>query len=96
YPRLQVAPGLPSVWGDPDLLTCALEALIDNAIVFSDDTPPVVEIGWTADEAVCVTVRDHGIGLPPHTLEAVFEMFTRLDKRRGDGLGVGLTMARRA
>jgi signal transduction histidine kinase len=98
FPRLQVAPELPCVQGDTELLSVAIAALIHNAIVFSDTSPPMVEVGWSAgpDQTVTMTIEDTGIGVAPHALESVFEMFTRLDKRRGDGLGVGLTMARRA
>jgi len=98
FPRLKVAPDLPVVQADLDLLTVTLAALIDNAITFNDASPPSVKIAWSTHEGqtVTVTLHDNGIGLPAHALESVFEMFTRLNKRRGHGLGVGLTMARQA
>jgi len=42
-------------------------------------------------------VQDNGIGIPPAELEGIFEMFVQLDSsktRAGDGLGLGLTLAR--
>ena len=82
---------------DRDLVCSALNALVDNAVSFSDGPSPLIDIGWRLNEAgqVVLTVRDEGIGMADHALESVFEMFTRLDKRRGKGLGVGLAMARR-
>jgi signal transduction histidine kinase len=97
FPRFQVAPDLPTIRGDRALVDGAVAALIDNAIVFSDTSPPTIAIDAVeADDGVTLTIADQGIGMRDHALEQVFEMFTRLDKRRGDGLGVGLPMARRA
>ena len=44
-----------------------------------------------------VRVRDNGIGIPRELLARVFEMFTQADQstgRRGNGLGIGLSLAR--
>jgi signal transduction histidine kinase len=44
-----------------------------------------------------VSVRDTGIGMPPHALERVFEMFSQLqpdDARSEGGLGIGLSLVR--
>ncbi len=98
FPRFQVAPGMPTVLADAGLVSLAITALVDNAVNFTDDSPPLVVIAWSppVDGRLTLTVRDEGIGLSEHGIDAVFEMFTRLDKRRGDGLGTGLPMARRA
>ena len=45
-----------------------------------------------------VTISDSGIGIAPDMLDRVFDMFIRADQsieRSQDGLGVGLTLARR-
>jgi CheY-like chemotaxis protein len=47
---------------------------------------------------VTVTVADNGIGIAPGMQQAIFEMFTQVDRsleRTQAGLGVGLTLARR-
>jgi PAS domain S-box-containing protein len=49
------------------------------------------------DQAV-VRVRDNGVGIPPHMLGRVFEMFTQVERsleRAQGGLGIGLTLVRR-
>lgn len=45
-----------------------------------------------------VRVRDTGIGIPPHLLDDVFEMFSQVSPngtRSGGGLGIGLSLVRR-
>ncbi len=45
-----------------------------------------------------VRVRDNGVGIPPHMLPRIFEMFTQVDRsldRAQGGLGIGLTLVRR-
>jgi signal transduction histidine kinase len=98
FPRFQVAPGIGDVYANEQLLTVAIDALIDNAVSFTEPGPVQISVGWTvgSEGRALLTFTDAGIGIPEHATEVVFEMFTRLDKRRTDGIGVGLTMARRA
>ncbi len=45
-----------------------------------------------------VRVRDSGVGIPPHMLSRIFEMFTQVERsldRAQGGLGIGLTLVRR-
>ena len=98
FPRFQIAPALPDVHADEALLRNAISALIDNAVAFSEAQPITIKVELeSAEDGRCVLViADEGIGVPEHALESVFDLFTRLDKRRGDGIGVGLTMARKS
>jgi two-component system CheB/CheR fusion protein len=48
-------------------------------------------------ETAMIRVRDTGVGIPPHMLESVFDLFvqsTRTLDRAGGGLGLGLTLVR--
>jgi CheY-like chemotaxis protein len=48
------------------------------------------------DEAV-IAVQDNGVGIPPHALEHVFDMFSQLrsgEVRGAEGLGIGLSLVR--
>jgi CheY-like chemotaxis protein len=48
------------------------------------------------DEAV-IAVQDNGVGIPPHALEQVFDMFSQLrsgEVRGAEGLGIGLSLVR--
>jgi signal transduction histidine kinase/DNA-binding response OmpR family regulator len=94
--------GLPPMpmWVNADAarLVQVFANILNNAVKF---TPRGGRISFTAEarnnEAV-VHVRDNGIGIPPHALSRVFEMFQQetkaLDRSTG-GLGIGLTLARR-
>ena len=84
--------------GDLTRLTQVFVNLLNNAAKY---TPPggVVTVDVLADrnDAV-VRVRDNGVGIAPHLLEHVFDLFAQgertLDRSEG-GLGIGLTLARR-
>jgi CheY-like chemotaxis protein/two-component sensor histidine kinase len=72
--------------------------LLTNAAKYS---PPGSRLWLTArregSEAV-IRVRDEGVGIPPHMLDRVFEMFTQVDRsleKSQGGLGVGLGIVKR-
>ncbi|MGA7540682.1 MAG: ATP-binding protein [Steroidobacteraceae bacterium] len=97
------------VAGDPELLRSAFENVIRNAVRYSAPGS-VVEVRGSrsapregspagAEEAIEVTVRDHGPGVPEKDLKLIFEPFYRVDAARdraGGGDGLGLAIAARA
>jgi len=83
---------------DPTRLAQVFSNVLNNAAKYS---PAGTLITLTAavdgGEAV-VSVRDQGLGIAPDMLEAIFGMFTQVDRsleRTTAGLGVGLALARR-
>ena len=81
------------VRGDEAHLRQAIANLVSNAL---SHTPPgtalEVQARRTADGAE-VTVRDHGPGLDPATLDHVFDRFWQADTARsGSGSGLGLSI----
>jgi two-component system, OmpR family, phosphate regulon sensor histidine kinase PhoR len=98
---------LPDLTGDRRLLERCLDELVDNAVKFSPAggtvsvTAAMSANGATdghAGPAVQISVRDHGIGIPPETLDRIFEDFAQGDSsptRQFGGLGLGLALVRR-
>jgi signal transduction histidine kinase len=88
-------PDHPSIFGDRDRIQQILVNLLDNAFKYGQ--PPVtVTIAPTGD-AVVVTVRDAGAGVPREEQERIFEKFYRSDPkltRAPSGTGLGLYIAR--
>ncbi|SFS79287.1 ATP-binding protein [Halostagnicola kamekurae] len=85
---------LPRVLGDRGQLQHVFQNLLSNAIEYSEDEPPRVTISADRDDSMwTVSVRDHGIGIPPEHQEDVFEVFERLhthDEHAGTGIGLAL------
>ena len=81
------------VLGDAGRLGQVFSNLLSNAIKYSPHADTVeVEIGSSA-EAITISVRDHGIGIPQEQRERIFERFYRaIDASRQGfpGLGIGL------
>jgi len=82
---------------DPLRLSQVLSNLLTNAAKYMDVGGRIEVRARVQDREVCITVRDHGIGLEPESLTAIFEMFsqvkTALDRSEG-GLGIGLALVR--
>lgn len=94
--------GLPdTLRGDSHRLRQVLINLLGNAIKFTEQGGVELEVaaGSTAADKVRLffAVRDSGMGISPHRLEAIFEKFTQADgstTRRFGGTGLGLAICR--
>jgi signal transduction histidine kinase len=78
----------------PQALQRCLANLLENAINHGGSAEVCAR---QLNGEVHVRIRDHGPGIPPDQLEAVFEPFVRLGSspsRRSAGVGLGLTIAR--
>ncbi|MEM6794963.1 MAG: ATP-binding protein [Acidobacteriota bacterium] len=82
------------VRGDEEALRQAIGNLLSNAVKYSPKNG-VVEVRVVADESrATVEVEDHGVGIPAHHRERLFERFYRVDKARSRALGgTGLGLA---
>lgn len=85
------------VRGHVELLRRAVDNVLRNAVKYAP-AGSVVHIALTrADAHACVTIRDHGCGVPPGELERIFDPFFRGERSDGSaGAGLGLSIARRA
>ncbi|RNE48750.1 MtrAB system histidine kinase MtrB [Corynebacterium alimapuense] len=82
--------------GDSRRIERVLRNLLANAIDHSEGNPVVIEMA-AAEDAVAITVTDHGVGLRQGQEELVFNRFWRADasrKRHSGGTGLGLAIAR--
>ena len=71
--------------------------LVENAVTYGGRAR--VTLRKTQDGTISIDVDDDGPGIPQDSLERVFEPFLRLDPSRNrvtGGVGLGLTIARRA
>jgi PAS domain S-box-containing protein len=90
----------PDVWpqalGYPSCVEEIWVNYISNAIKYGG-TPPLVEVGGTpeGDGMVRFWVRDNGPGILPEEQARLFDQFTRLDKTRAEGHGLGLSIVQR-
>ncbi|GAB3373101.1 HAMP domain-containing histidine kinase [Spongiibacter taiwanensis] len=83
---------LPPAEGDPEMLTLALEQLLNNSLIYRRNVPPVIELcGWREGGEVVIILRDNGQGFDPKYNEDIFTMFTRRSAD-SEGSGVGLSI----
>ncbi|MDQ6852607.1 MAG: ATP-binding protein [Actinomycetota bacterium] len=86
-----------AVSGDRSQLVSAVTNLLDNAVKYSERGESVDVDASAADGVICISVRDHGIGIPSRDLERIFERFYRVDRARSratGGTGLGLSIVR--
>jgi len=83
---------------DPIRLVQVFGNLLDNASKYSPRGGTISVTGYGESGDVVVRVRDTGIGIARDMLPRVFNLFVQNDPflvRSEDGLGVGLTLARK-
>jgi two-component system sensor histidine kinase VicK len=88
--------------GDAERTGQILAALLDNALRFTPDGGTITVEGRSVDKRVEASVTDTGQGIPPKSLDRVFERFYRADAHSaartrgpsGGGTGLGLAIAR--
>jgi light-regulated signal transduction histidine kinase (bacteriophytochrome) len=79
------------------LLTQLYQNLIGNALKFSGDQPPIIQLTFEEREGAPVFgVKDNGIGIEPNYAREIFKPFRRLHGRAEyEGSGVGLAICRK-
>lgn len=99
----EIAPELPSVLGNYDLILQILANLVGNALKFTKSGGRVTIRAYkvprsatdkSGDDAVRVEIVDTGIGIDPEDQRAIFDRFFRVENRvhtlEGTGLGLSI------
>jgi signal transduction histidine kinase len=93
--QLDIDDTIPAAKIDADALEQAILNLLTNAMKFSGDGRDIeLRLTRVQDHGV-ISVRDHGVGIPPHEQSRIFEKFYRVqtpDNQRIPGTGLGLTL----
>jgi CheY-like chemotaxis protein len=84
--------------GDHDRLMQVLANLLSNAVKYSPEGGDVEIFLESRGDHFCVSVTDHGEGIPEDFRDTIFERFSRADssdarQRGGTGLGLNITKA---
>jgi PAS domain S-box-containing protein len=84
--------------GDVARLTQAIGNLLHNAAKYTDREGRIRISAMREGRQAVVRISDNGVGIPPHMLDRIFEMFQQVDQsldRSHGGLGLGLTLVKR-
>jgi signal transduction histidine kinase/ActR/RegA family two-component response regulator len=84
--------------GDATRLSQIFQNLLDNAIKYTPQGGRILLRAERIEGHVRVSVSDSGIGIPAERQERIFDLFTRVHPEDGiktNGLGIGLSLARR-
>ena len=94
--EVRIAPSLPPVFVDGELVEVALRQLTENAFKYSPPGSAVAIEAELNDGRVRVSVADHGPGIAEAEQSRIFEKFYRADASRHQipGAGLGLVIAR--
>jgi two-component system phosphate regulon sensor histidine kinase PhoR len=84
------------VVSNPVLLDCILQNLLTNAMRYTEPGGHILIGCRRKGSEIRIDVYDTGIGIPEDQLPRIFESFTRLAPERSNGLGLGLSIVRRA
>jgi signal transduction histidine kinase len=80
---------------DPEQLRIALDALLENAVKYSERGDAIELSSRAPGSIVVIEVSDDGIGVPDEALARIFERFARADPARtraAGGVGLGLAI----
>ena len=90
-----LAPDLPALMVDADLISHALTNLVANAIKYSPSHTEIVLEARNDGDSLLIDITDKGYGIPADALPKIFEKFYRVPRvedadAKGTGLGLAL------
>ncbi|WP_423409538.1 ATP-binding protein [Heyndrickxia sp. MSNUG] len=94
---LDFAGGSDRVIGDREKMEQAITNLVHNAIKYSPDGGEVRVAVYEKNGLVNIEIKDEGLGVPPESMDKLFEKFFRVDnsdRRSIGGTGLGLAIVK--
>ncbi len=90
----QLAPDLPDIYVDEDMIRRVLVNLVDNALKYAQDSEIILVTASpvVGKDEVLISINDQGQGIPEQYRLSIFEKFGRV-KQSGDSKGLGLGLA---
>lgn len=86
--------GTPTIFGDKELISCAIANLLDNAIKYAGKNARIDFHLEEKHQEVTLLVKDNGPGIAAAEREKVLQRFYRIDhKRPGHGMGLSIVSA---
>jgi len=94
--QLDIAPGLPSILGNPVQLNQLFGNLIENAHKYTPESGVIQVRAYLEGEQVIIQVQDNGLGIPRTDHPYIFDKFYRASNVFQDipGTGLGLAIAK--
>ncbi|PIP56837.1 hypothetical protein COX05_00875 [candidate division WWE3 bacterium CG22_combo_CG10-13_8_21_14_all_39_12] len=85
------------IFGDKRLLLRSVLNVVENAVTYTPPNGTITISAIKVDEHIQLTIKDTGIGIPPHQLDKIYDRFFRgqnaRDLYKGTGLGLSITKA---
>jgi signal transduction histidine kinase len=94
---VELAPALPLIRGDADLLERVVTNLVANAIKYSPADGVITLCTAPREDGVELTLADQGLGVPKAFRESIFSRYGRIARPEQlgiEGTGLGLPIAR--
>lgn len=91
--KVDIAPDVPIINADTNMLERALTNLVDNAIKYTPNGGTVTVRAVRKDDRLVLSVTDTGLGIPPDDQKKLFHRHSRLvreEHKRIKGTGLGL------
>jgi len=89
---------LPPIAADRSLITRAVTNLVDNAIKYSPERTAITISTALEADSVRVSVEDRGFGIPPESIDRIWEKFYRVardgQEKEESSTGLGLSFVR--
>jgi signal transduction histidine kinase len=92
-----ISSDLPPIWADETYLEQILQNLISNANKYSPISKPIHLCATKRDDKICISVKDHGPGIPSSIGDRIFTRFSRFPSTESSppGWGLGLYLGRK-